>query len=119
MKTLIIVGILFLLIAYIINAVKNARVIPEEFDTYIVNNNKFLETMKTTTIKEVFSNKNWIITKAEKGCCDTVYISAERKPFIQDEENTFHQLCGRRYVDYLSIEYYNKKINELDVYENN
>lgn len=65
-----------------------------------------------TTIKEVFENDNWEITRIYQGS-KKLRVDAKTKNRVADEENFFSKWVSYGYVDKLSRENFGKGVNKF------
>jgi hypothetical protein len=74
--------------------------------------------MKKTTLKEVFENRDWIITSILKGYNGKHRVSAKRRYPVPDVNYFFCEWGSEKYINKLSIENYYKKITSFNCYKN-
>ncbi len=79
-------------------------------------NLKFL-TISKITIKEVFENDNWIITKILQGSNKTVRIDAKTRFHKPDKQNFFSEWASTKYAYKLALENYGKKTSDFSCFE--
>jgi len=65
------------------------------------------------SIKEVFENRNIIITNILQGKNNQVRIDARTRFHIPDARNHFSKWCSLEYANRLSQERFGKKVTEL------
>ena len=70
--------------------------------------------MKKTTLKEVFQNSNWIITKLSYIGSKRVLVNAKRRYPIADVSSFFSEWGSRDYLNKLSRDNYGKPFTELN-----
>lgn len=73
-----------------------------------------MKQMKKTTLKEVFQNSNWIITKLYSVGSKSVRVDAKRRYPIEDESSFFSEWGSRDYLNKLSRDNYGKPFTELN-----
>jgi len=70
-----------------------------------------------TTIKEIFTSNNWIITGILQGYSGMVRIDAQRRYPVADKPTFFSNWCTEKYANRLAVENYGKRIKEFINYK--
>jgi hypothetical protein len=68
-----------------------------------------------TTIKDVITSKNWIITKVIPGCNGQIRIDAKTRFWIPDGENFFSRWTSCKYANSIHRSFFGRNI-EIDFY---
>lgn len=68
-----------------------------------------------TTIKEVITAKNWIITRVYQGCDGQIRIDAKTRFWVADGENFFSRWTSYDYANRIHRAYFGRNL-EKDLY---